>query len=250
MPTYSPWTPAQTITFSSSGGYKFTCLAGDGAPTITDGFAQIDVVARPRRKAYTQLAGYNPMVLTVPLRFDATITPANPIRDAVALERDIQYLEGMAGRGKYVSTDQTIQAGAGNPPTVKVFGIHASHSTNLIPKNVHGITWVISGIDYDENPTRNATGNRRRQDVTVTLTEWVAPAIVKTANKSGPVYTVYKTDTALNTVAKIVRAHTAARSTSQFRRALSFSRAHGATYKSYNQHLKIGTKVYIPFDLL
>lgn len=246
--TYSPWTPQQTLTFSSTGGYSFTCLAGDGAPTITDGFAQINVVARPRQKAYTQPAGYNPIVMTIPIRFEAAIVPSSPSTNAVAVERDIQILEGMAGRGKFVSSNQSVHTAEGDPPIVQVYGVSAKSPSNLIPKNLHGLSWVISGLEYDQNPVRNHTGNRRRQDVTVTLTEWVRPPAT-TSSTTKTVYSVYRTDVSLNTVAKIVRFHTSARTAAKYRKVVSFSRDHGAKYKSYNQHLKLGTAVYVPIDL-
>lgn len=246
---YSPWTADQTLLFQSTGGYSFTVLAGSGAPTITGGFAKIQNIDRSRRKGYTQSIGFDPITMDVPILFDCTVR-ANAPSGAYApvdLERDIQILEGMAGRGSLVSADQSIHAAVGDPPVVQIFANTQANQSNLIPKNVQGLEWLITGISYDSNPLRHRDSNRMSQAATVTLCEYVRPPI-RTRSAAAP-FVIYRSTLTLDTVEKVVHHYTTHRTAKAYRRVLSYSRTHGAKYKSYHQKLKAGTAVYVPRDL-
>ncbi len=246
---YEPWSSLQTYLFQSTGGTSFTVLAGVGAPTITGGFANISNIGRPRRKGYTQATGYDPITMDVPVRFEASVTLGVPVGSYLPadVEDDIMLLEGMAGRGKRVSTNGLFHAALGDPPRVQVYANTQAYPSNLIPPNVHGLLWYIVDLTYDPNPLRSRAGNRKQQDVVVHLSEVVNPP-----TRSGPKlvpYVLYRSTLSLDTVQRVVAHFTRHRSATAYRRVLAYSREHGARYKSYTQRLKPGTAVYIPRDL-
>ena len=246
---YVPWTPQQSYLFVSSGGYSFTVLAGAGAPTIKGGFAKIQVIDRPRRVGFTMPVGYDPISMDVPIQFECSVV-ANQPADAYSpadIERDIQILEGMAGRGGSVSVDGSIVSAVGDPPTLRIYSNQPDNQSNLIPPNVQNLQWVISSLTYDTNPVRGPGGDRRRQMVTVTLSQWIAPPSAIRVGTS--TYQVVYSTLAVDTVAKIVRKYTSKHDAASYRTVISFSRSHGATYRSYTQKLPAGTAVYIPRDL-
>jgi len=184
---YDPTTPAQryqfvgTLASATPAGDKnlaavfdqqaFTVLAGEGGATITSGWAKWGVIDRPRRVGMTVLQGYDPIVMEVPVRFDDVVH-----QDGADVERDIQKLHWMAGRGKLFAADGHVGAsGIGDSPIVNVYSSDGhGRETPLIPPDVQGIDWVISGLVFDPNPSRGRDGYRIRQDATVTLTQFVA----------------------------------------------------------------------------
>lgn len=194
---YSPQTTQQLLLFVGSltnvaqvATFSFWVLAGSGAPTITAGFVKLNVIDRPQRKGFTVPAGYDPITLSVPIQFESWVTqpPGTSMypRFSVGgntpgtIEFDIQKLEWMAGRGKLYASLPDRQVGApatGDPPLVTVRSIDSTGvESNLIPPNLHGLEWIISGIQYDGDPLRDRNGNRRRQAAVVTLTEFIAAA--------------------------------------------------------------------------
>lgn len=146
---------------------SFTVLAGEGAPTPTEGWVKLQKVQRFQRTSVTVPEGYDPYVLTVPLLFDAV---ARTIRRNV--EQDIQTLEWMAGRSPRGEPK-------GPPPLVMVYSTDsAGNLTNLVPKQFQTVPgasqqWYVGPIALDPNPLRNRPGDRIRQAATVTLTEAV-----------------------------------------------------------------------------
>lgn len=158
-------------------------LAGEGAPTVTGGYAKHNVIDRPQRIGLTVLQGYDPISLKVPVLF-TTLTQDGSWdagEDAgLHIEIDCQKLEWMAGRGV------GSVAATGDPPIVFATTTDAHGTTvPLIPFNwqqtsgkVNGhlsdpfpSPWVISDLTWDENPIRNTHGYRTRQAATVTLLE-------------------------------------------------------------------------------
>lgn len=144
----------------------FHVLAGAGAPTVTAGYAKIDVIDRPERTGLTRFVGYDPITMTIPIRFDRATG-----REPNEIERDIDLLERMAGRGN-------LPGAAVGPPAV----IRLSTTNNLgqmvalIPDNYQWSTqnpsaplWRVTNIEWDEEPLRNQYGNRTRQLATVTV---------------------------------------------------------------------------------
>lgn len=256
--TYVPWTPQQTYVFTSSGGYSFQVLAGEGAPTIDGGFAKIQVIDRPRRLGFTMPVGYDPFTLSIPIQFDCTVTNTNPSNRPTLpgipsntygpkdLERDIQILEGMAGRGGSVSVDGSFVSAVGSPPVVRVYSNSPQNQSNLIPPNVQNLQWVITALTYGDT-VRGRAGDRHRQIMTVGLTQWIPAPTTKRQPRSA--YQVVYATQAVNTVAKIVRKFTGKTSHEDYRTVIAFSRTHGATYRTYSQTLAAGTAVFIPRDL-
>src|ERR1039458_9022877 len=54
-------------------GRLVTVLAGEGAPTISDGWVKVAKVPRFQRVAFTVPEGWEPITMTVPVMFDAMV---------------------------------------------------------------------------------------------------------------------------------------------------------------------------------
>jgi hypothetical protein len=273
-------TSAQHIQFSGSltNGQTnstvppFAVLAQDNlAPTVTDGFAIWNIVSRPQRVAFTVLSGYNPVVMTVPIMFDALSddpltswsAPTEASR-AAGVERAIQQLEWMAGRGKLYASDGNVGAPAqGDSPIVSVSSTNgAGVETNLIPPNCRDLEWVITGLDYDTSPLRNANADRVRQLVTVTVTQHVgapgtsfdSPAVRAKGRAAATGYTYYTITAKDNTIRKIMTfraknpALSAARTVLSLNKTqLHFSRSVDA---DLTKVLHLGDKIKVPNNLI
>lgn len=155
--------------------------AGEGSPTVTDGYGGWEVVNRPFRTGLTVWRGFSPIILSVPLLFEG-------FDEGKSLEGDIEVLELMAGRGR--------DGGPVRPPPVLRLhsgSIFTDRDSGLIPANYRTLTdssivWVINDIDWDDSPLRNSSGNRIRQACTVTLMQFVGPeklAIPAAKGKTG-----------------------------------------------------------------
>lgn len=144
----------------------FHVLAGDNPPTITTGYAKIETVDRPQRTGITMFKGYDPIQMNVPIRFDRA-TGRSPHN----IERDIDLLERMAGRGNIPG------AAVGPPAIIRVSTTDSSGQLiSLIadnyqwsPQNPSAPLWRIANIEWDENALRDRHGNRTRQLATVIL---------------------------------------------------------------------------------
>lgn len=152
--------------------------AGDTAPTVMGGYAKIDVVARTERTGLSIFQGYDPITLSIPIRFEADDVNVNGDRKGQQVEDDIKKLERMAGRGEFGG------AAVGPPPLVRISTTGSnSRPIPLIPSNYawdqddvgnSPIYW-IGNIDWDDDPWRNESGNRVRQLATVTAIQYVSP---------------------------------------------------------------------------
>lgn len=202
-------------------GYDFTnnvqrdfyTLAGETAAKIVGGFAKIQVIDRPRRKGFTMPVGYDPISVDVPIHIDEVVSGGSePPGIHSGVENDILTLEWMGGRGiLYGGPNQSHNKQAiGNPPIVSWSttnsNVNSPHETNLVPANVHGYSWVISNIAYGD-PIRDQYGNRRRQPVVLTLTEWVPIPTGKKPTVPTNKFRTFQSTQALNTVAKVARPH-------------------------------------------
>lgn len=178
--TRAPAGVLQAITFAGSltdaagqsSAHSFVVLAGDGAPTVTGGFAKWQVVDRPQIVGTTVLQGYDPITLVVPILFDEVAYPS--VNQGRALEDDIQILEWMGGRGQLYSNSPFSPAFGDSPLITLVTADSSGTPTPLVPASYQALVWVITGIDYDPNPLRARNGHRIRQAVTVTLTQHVS----------------------------------------------------------------------------
>ncbi len=141
---------------------SFDVTAGDKAPHVEGGYANLSIMARPERVGLTVFDGYDPITMNVPIRFEA-YTHA----EAETNERKMDLLEKMGGRGVGVIE--------GPPPIIRLSTTNAAGSViPLIPRNMQwslqnksGPLWRIADIAWDDNPNRLANGNRRRQLATV-----------------------------------------------------------------------------------
>lgn len=213
-------TSAQEIGFFAhtlSGVHEnFTAFAGEGAPTVTEGWAKIAKVPRFQRVAITVPEGYEPIVMTVPILFDAV----RLTKDRPDIEEDIRALEWMAGREPLQKGNET----KGEPPFVMVYSTDSKGKiTNLIPKNYQTVPgrsqqWYVTNIAFDANPLREGeagpskgnvpVGDRIRQAATVTLTEVVSTPSALARNRASREsvqgkYVKVRSDSAVNTIKKI-----------------------------------------------
>ena len=276
---YQPFTPQQTYVFAGrqtdGQGYTFRVLAGFGGPKVTQGWPKVNVVDRPLRLGFTIPAGYDPFAVDIPVQFEA-LTDRSTGRAAVSadLEYDIQKLEWMAGRGRlYAAKNGRTAAGpaAGSPPIVSVASLDAhGNQTDLIPRNLHKLDWVVTNIQYDNTipltsgqmpasggMIRDRDGHRVRQAATVSLLQYIAaPGATNSAaarqqarGNAGGYKTFYATR-ALDTIYKIVMFVSAG--SAQYTdvvKTLDFNRDR-LKVRSYSQHLKPGTAVRIPTSVL
>jgi hypothetical protein len=159
----------------------FSVLAGDTAPRVIAGYAKITTVERSERKSLSLFSGYEPITLEVPVRFEAEDNDGSFIgASGKKVESDISKLEEFAGIGAFRGS------GTGSPPTVRVTtrSVDGETVVPLIPRayqwtknNPQAPVYWISGIDWDEGAIRNRDGDRIRQLATITLVQYVRPAV-------------------------------------------------------------------------
>lgn len=143
--------------------------AGDKPPHITAGYAKYEVVDVPGRVGLNKFDGYDPISIDIPIQFENYAAAEGGV-----IETNIQILERMAGRGDYPG------AAYGPPAVIRVSATDtAGNIVPLLPPNYQwspqnqsAPLFRISGIDWDDNPLRNATGYRIRQAATVTIAQY------------------------------------------------------------------------------
>ena len=190
--------------------HSFAVLAGETAPTLTGGWLKLAKVQRFQRVSITVPEGYDPLVLSVPILFNAVvITEEGLYQQGQYIEERIGELEWMAGRAGHPHSEIK-----GEPPYVEVYSLDANgNQTNLIPKQFQTVPgssqqWYITQITYDANPIRDKYGDRIRQAATVELTEVVlspsalSNARVEREQNKGKYQTVLTTS-GVNTVRRI-----------------------------------------------
>jgi hypothetical protein len=141
------------------------------APTVTDGYAILQVVARPGLVGVSQFMGYNPLTMDVPVQF-----LAEDYANALSIEMDIMALERMAGRGNFSGS------GRGAPPVIRLTTTdNKGQVVPLIPLNYQwnaslhnggSPLWRIEAIKWDTKPWRNRSGRRIQQSAVVTMWEY------------------------------------------------------------------------------
>jgi hypothetical protein len=227
-----------------------TVLAGDGAPTITEGWVKLAKIQRYQRTSITVPEGYDPRVLTVPILFNAIAKT----KEREEVESNILVLEWMAGRRVLLEGEELT----GEPPYVQVYSTQANPNnlTNLVPRQFQSETssgrgqqlWWITGIAFDPNPIRDRGGERLRQAATVTLTEVVATqgaieSAERSATKAKNKYKTFTVTSAINTIRKIAQAEHRPK---QWPAILTANPKLGSNSE---KHLKPGTKVKIPLSI-
>jgi hypothetical protein len=160
---------------------SFNVLAGNDGPKIVSGYAKFSILARPERTGLTVFDGYDPIVMEVPIRFEARRSAGEA--EGNQIERDIELLERMAGRGAFEG------ASVGPPPVIRVSVTDGDSVIPLIPRNYQwskanpqGPLWRVADLDLpnktgDERLV-NDHGNRVRQLGTVTLQQHIPLSLV------------------------------------------------------------------------
>lgn len=165
-----------------SSEFFFHVRAGDSAPVITSGYAQIDVINRAERAGLSVFSGFNPSVMQIPIRFEAPPNAHGSFQDAdgSGVERDIAELERMAGRGNFPGAARgpssiiRVSTTKSGPKSLPYPLIPLNYQWT--PNNPTAPVWWISNIEWDADPIRNpATGERVRQLAMVELTQYVKP---------------------------------------------------------------------------
>jgi hypothetical protein len=155
---------------------QITALADTGQFTVTAGYAKINVIEVPRRRGISLFAGYDPITATLPvLLLDMPF--GNPAAEQEPIvERQCSVLEWMAGRGAAINGVPATATAAQAPFTVALSSVAPDgHFTLLLPANYNAAgggleEWFITGIDWGES-LRDREGKRRKQHLTLTLTE-------------------------------------------------------------------------------
>lgn len=265
QPVGYPALPGQHYLFSGSlvsgsdvAAHWFTVLAGDGGPTVTGGFAKWNVIDRPQRVGVTVLAGYDPISMTVPVLFDGVSTYAP--KDGSQIERDIEVLEWMGGRGLlFAETPGVGHAGLGDSPLVRVWTVDGQGANvPLVPFSYQSdnLFWVVSQIAYDGGALRNRDAQRIRQSATITLTEHVAGPFSDAADSAaarqrarkglGDGFITFRTTDAINTI-KLVAVKVAHNASHEAALAiLQANRDNRRVGTSIFKHLARGTLLKIP----
>lgn len=250
---------------------SLTVLAGPTGPVPTQGWAKINTIDRAHRKGYTMPVGYDPLGMDVAIRFEAmtayspvgTGTPTMPGGPGpwtpAQLETSIQVLEWMAGRGKLYANG--THPASGDPPQVQVSSFQSTGvATNLIPPNFHSngvadLRWLITNLQFSTDAIRGRLGDRHRQDITVSLIEYVAvpgaPVSARQRQQQRGTSSGFKTftiDQAHNTIAKLCLYH-GINTSAKWTQVVSFNQKR-LRIRSYSQTLKPGTKVQIPLSIL
>lgn len=165
-PTPNIYITFQGIGFSSGSRRSFSVMVGDTPPTISGGYAKWQTLDRLLQRGLTIFQGYDPVQMTVNVRFGTFLAYAAWDTTDVAgqaLEADIDSLDWMAG-GRFHY---------GPSPIVYLWcyqsGQIGGAQTGLIPlKYQYPTPWIITGLEWG-NSYRNENGYRIWQDAAITL---------------------------------------------------------------------------------
>ena len=183
--------------YGFDGARQFSVMCGDDPPTVAGGYAKWTVVDRPLQRGATVFQGYDPITMTVNLRFgiwDNTngwhTSDQAKDTDGYTVEQCIAALEWMAGAQTY----------SGQSPIVMVNTYNSSGAgTNLVPNQYQSVGnsfsskdskyfWVIgNGITWgtsirSDRGAGDGQAGRVYQECSLTLTNWqgfTAPPIAK-----------------------------------------------------------------------
>jgi hypothetical protein len=208
-PQYFPQQADYYRFYSPVEGKEFYALRGDSAPTVTGGYGKWNTIDRPRRTGLTVFAGYDPITMDIPVRFEAYLGE----KSGFDVENDIQALEYLAGRGVKAANSQKDKT----PPYVAISSFNAAGSTVYVLGNNYTFddddnpnppNWVITGVQWDGDVLFNRNGRRLRQTATITLTQYVKPSAGKfgTHAARGPKTATRHATAKLDTMSKLAKA--------------------------------------------
>ena len=144
---------AQTITLvSQQSALQVRALRGNTPPVPAGGFGGWQLVARPRRKALTRWKGINPFQQTLSLIFDGFDTDTSVEDSCLTLERMAQP-----------------PAARTDPPLIKIVGAVPHPELVYVIGDGNG----GDGLAWDASPIYSPSGYRVRQEVVITLLEYV-----------------------------------------------------------------------------
>src|SRR5215510_3674112 len=158
---------------ATSGNFEVTAILGTTPAQVTDGFGGWDTVDRPRRVGMTQWNGRKPFQISLPIIFDGWVADDGGYESQ---EKNIQQLIWMSLPRPKKSARGRTQTSFDDPPAVNIYG--ASPFAGITNNN-----WVISNLDFGDNVIwmqlsvggESVQPVRVRQDVTVTLLQYVDP---------------------------------------------------------------------------
>jgi hypothetical protein len=133
---------------SSDPPLSVTARLAEDRPNVEDGYGGWDEVVRPRRAPITTWRASPGLKLTLPILLDGWASDTS-------VERAVAQIEQMA----------RPNASDGDPPRVKI-----AATGSAIP--YQGRTWVITALAWGD-ALMNPAGNRTRQQVTLSLLEYV-----------------------------------------------------------------------------
>lgn len=176
------------------------CRLGRTEPKVVEGYAGWTLVPRYRRRALVEWAGSNPLLVEIPFMIDYWDDVGDgESGEGEKCEAKIRAIERMAGLDK----DQP------EPPLLH-WNANAPHDNAEAPH----LYWVIEGLEWGPALRHPTSGNRVRQEGTLTLRQWEADEFLSTGasqirkNKKGgkkggkyEIYTVKKDET-LSEIAK------------------------------------------------
>ena len=137
----------------------------DAPPLIDSGYGGWEEIARPGRRPVTTFRGLPGLHLTLPILFNGWARP-NGNREHTTQEGRIATLEKMAGR----DVSGLVATSDGEPPLV-----HLNAPGGEVPHQDR--TWVISDLAWGDGIV-DEYGDRVRQQVTLTLLEYVADVYI------------------------------------------------------------------------
>lgn len=156
---------------------QVTALADTGQFTVTGGYAKINVVEVPRRRGISVFAGYDPITATLPiLLLDMPYGGSLQGRRGI-VERQIQILEWMAGRGATINGAKAAAGINQAPYAVSISSVGPlGNFTRLLPETYNSVAggfeqgWYITGIQWGDS-LRDREATRRKQHLVLTFTE-------------------------------------------------------------------------------
>src|SRR5688572_14016956 len=125
----------------------FECWLGGDSPNPSDGYGGWEVVPRPRRAGATQWNGRAPYQMDIQLVMDGFA----PVQE---VEIECRALEQMS-----------LGLGGNEPPVVMIESEFVPHTD---------LPWVIGNLEWGAAIRRNTNGRRVRQEVTITLVQYIA----------------------------------------------------------------------------